>query len=226
MTSEKIDLLVKALIKAKGAFKPVEKTKVNPYFKSKYADLGAIMDAVNKPLHDNGITVIQTTDTDALGPVLVTTLAHESGQFISGRYPISAAKADPQAVGSAVTYARRYGLSAILTVVADDDDDGNAATQPKAQPERQQYATPAKSNMATPGPTITEGQGKRLYAIWKKANRQDEEVRSHIKAKYGFNSTKDITRDTYDEICTWVESGQAAFSAESGADAEIEQVPF
>lgn len=225
MTSEKIDLLIKALIKAKAQFGAVEKNRTNPYFKSKYADLGAVNDAVTGPLHDNGLTVMQTTAVRDDGtPVLVTTLAHESGQFISGQYPLLSAKNDPQGLGSALTYGRRYALSALLSVVADDDDDGNAA-QDKAVSKAPVSATPkTNTTVATTagGPVITEGQGRRLYAIWKNANRQDDEVRGYIKAKYGFNSTKEITKDTYEDIVKWVESKEP-FPA---ADAEIEETPF
>lgn len=144
MTSEKIDLLVKALIKAKAKFKSFEKTKENPYFKSKYADLGAVDAATSAALHENGLIVVQPTGVLNGTPVLETILAHESGQFISGTYPLIPTKNDPQMLGSALTYARRYALSALLTVVADDDDDGNAASAPaKPSATTQQKAAPA-----------------------------------------------------------------------------------
>lgn len=146
MKSEKVDLLVKALIKAKCAFGPVVKSRENPFFKSKYADLSAIEEAVRGALDLNGLCVVQTTEVLAAGSVLVTTLYHESGQWVSGQYPLNPVKNDPQGMGSAVTYGRRYALSALLGIVADEDDDGNAASHTSHKTES---AKPAKSGELT-----------------------------------------------------------------------------
>lgn len=127
-TSEQINELAAAMAKAQGAFDHAKKDVANAFFKSKYADLASVIDAAKKPLADNGLTVIQTTEFDeSHGVILVTTLAHSSGQWITGRYPIHPVKNDPQSFGSAITYARRYCFSAI-TGIAADDDDGNAAS--------------------------------------------------------------------------------------------------
>lgn len=126
--SESIKDLAAAMAKAQGAFDHAKKDVSNTFFKSKYADLASVIDAAKKPLADNGLSVIQTTEFDeSHGVILVTTLAHSSGQWISGRYPINPVKNDPQSMGSATTYARRYCFSAI-TGIAADDDDGNAAS--------------------------------------------------------------------------------------------------
>lgn len=126
--SESIKNLAIALNKAQGQFDHAKKESVNGHFKSKYADLASVIDAAKKPLAENGLAVIQTTDFDeVIGTYLVTTLVHVSGEWISGRYPLNPIKNDPQAMGSSVTYARRYMFSAI-TGIAADDDDGNAAS--------------------------------------------------------------------------------------------------
>ena len=125
--SESIGELAAALAKAQGEFKHAKKDVANLFFKSKYADLSSVIDAAKKPLSDNGLAVIQTMAIKESGVVLITTLAHSSGQWIEGSYPISPIKNDPQAYGSACTYARRYCFSAI-TGIAADDDDGNAAS--------------------------------------------------------------------------------------------------
>jgi hypothetical protein len=126
--SESIAELAAAMAKAQGAFDHAKKDVSNAFFKSKYADLASVIDAAKKPLADNGLTVIQTTEFDeSNGVFLITTLAHSSGQWISGRYPVNPVKNDPQSFGSAITYARRYCFSAI-TGIAADDDDGNAAS--------------------------------------------------------------------------------------------------
>jgi hypothetical protein len=126
MQSEQIDKLTEAMAKAQAVMENATLNKINPHFKSKYADLAAIFDAVRKPLAAQGLIVTQTTELREGGFVLVTTLAHSSGQFIKSEYPLPVA-GKPQEVGSALTYARRYSLSAITGIAADEDDDANAA---------------------------------------------------------------------------------------------------
>jgi len=117
-----------AFLTLQAAIRPAIKDATNPAFRSKYADLGAVWEAIKTPLQDAGFVVIQAPDFDAETMWLTTTIMHTSGESISGRYPIRPVKQDPQGYGSALTYARRYSLSAMLGVIADDDDDGNAAS--------------------------------------------------------------------------------------------------
>ncbi len=127
-----------AYIKAKNAFGPALKDKTNPAFRSKYADLGACIDAVEQPLLDNGIAFIQETFEDAAGVTVETVFLHESGEERRcGKLHVPAAKHDPQGYGSALTYARRYSLMAACGI-APEDDDGNAGTHAK----REQDARP------------------------------------------------------------------------------------
>jgi hypothetical protein len=127
--SESIKDLAAALSKAQGAFDHAKKDQDNPFFKSRYADLASCIDAAKKSLADNGLSVCQVCETTESGDiVLETILMHSSGEWISGTYPIRPIKGDPQAYGSAITYARRYCFSAI-TGIASDDDDGNGASQ-------------------------------------------------------------------------------------------------
>ncbi len=132
MKSETIGNLAKALSIAQGQFEHAKKDSANPFFKSTYANLASVIDAAKKPLADNGLAVIQTTEIIDAEIVLETTLAHVSGEWINGNYPIRPIKNDPQSVGSAITYARRYAFSAI-TGIAADDDDGNAGSAPKKE---------------------------------------------------------------------------------------------
>lgn len=126
--------LITALIKAKAEFLPIRKDKVNPFFKSKYADLDSILNATEKALGKHGLTIIQTLNDYSL----ITTLWHISGESIESRYPLEAAedgkRSKSQSLGAALTYARRYAICAILNITADDDEDGNEAksTQPTA----------------------------------------------------------------------------------------------
>lgn len=130
-----------AFVKAKKAFSPALKDKTNPAFRSKYADLGACLEAVNDALLENGIALYQETHEDATGVTVETVLLHETGESIrSGKLHVPAAKQDPQGYGSALTYARRYSLMAACGI-APEDDDGNAATAGK---QRQDAAPPAQ----------------------------------------------------------------------------------
>ena len=132
---ETINELTKALSKMQGELTSVPKESINPFFKSKYASLDAIWDTIRKPLSLNGLSIIQLTGSDGNGIFIKTMLCHSTGQFVESYLPINAKASDPQSVGSAITYARRYALSAILGVSADDDDDAEAATH-KATPKK------------------------------------------------------------------------------------------
>jgi len=127
--SEQINELAKALSVAQGQIKGALKDSNNPFFKSKYADLSSVWEACREQLSKNGLSVIQTTcDAPDKGVSVVTTLAHESGQWVRGHLTLEPKDKTPQGYGSAITYARRYALAAIVGV-APEDDDGNAASR-------------------------------------------------------------------------------------------------
>jgi hypothetical protein len=131
--SEQIDLLSKALVGAQGEFTAVPRGSENPFFHSSYADLATVVQAASPVLAKHGLAVSQFPSREDGAPVLVTYLLHESGQYISHSMPLTPTKSDPQAVGSAITYARRYAFSAVLGLVTEADDDGNAASQRQPQ---------------------------------------------------------------------------------------------
>jgi len=120
--SSSIAALAAALAKAQAEMSGATKDSANPYFKSKYADLQSVWSACRKPLTDNGLSVIQTSQPTKHGLMLVTTLAHSSGEWIRGYMPILAKDATAQSQGSGITYARRYALAAICGVYQADDD--------------------------------------------------------------------------------------------------------
>lgn len=123
-----------ALVKAQKQFGPALKTSTNPHFRSKYADLAAVVEAVIDALNDNGIAMIQALHECNDGVIVSTTFIHESGEVIDcGKLHVPAAKQDPQGYGSALTYARRYSLMAAAGI-APEDDDGNASSRkPKSE---------------------------------------------------------------------------------------------
>jgi len=120
-----------AMVKAQKAYGPALKRSLNPHFGKKYADLAACIEAVIDALNDNGIALTQTCHESPDGVIVETTLVHESGESWSGgKLFVPAEKRDPQKFGSALTYARRYSLSATCGI-APEDDDANAASDPK-----------------------------------------------------------------------------------------------
>lgn len=121
-TSDSINELAAALAKAQAAMKNAPLNKENPHFHSRYADLAGIRDAVIPALSAQGLAVVQVLDVSRV----LTRLIHASGQWIESACPLPPS-ADMQKLGSAITYARRYSLSALCCIAADDDDDANAA---------------------------------------------------------------------------------------------------
>lgn len=136
--SEQIGELAKAIAAAQAKLKPVKKECENPFFKSRYADLAAVWEAL-KPFHEEGIAITQMPFDAGEGMVGITTqLTHTSGQWIAGSLALPASKDDAQGVGSAITYCRRYSLGCMTGVVTEEDDDGNQATQAKPAQRYQQ----------------------------------------------------------------------------------------
>lgn len=128
MKSETIDLLATALAAAQGELKNAKINRQNPHFKNRYADLASVRDAISPALTKHGIAVTQTMKVSEGAFMLETMLIHKSGQWIASDYPLPL-NAKPQELGSALTYARRYSLSSLVNIAADDDDDAEAATK-------------------------------------------------------------------------------------------------
>jgi hypothetical protein len=193
--SENIAEIIKALIKIQPQLKPAIKDKANPFLKSKYADLSGVWDSCRDLLKESGLAVVQVCGIGDNGSYLETILMHESGQWISGKYPLKPVKDDdPQAMGSAMTYARRYNLAAILGIVTDDDDaEGAMGRQTESKPKTATRPEPQR-DPAIPAPkAATQEQLNKLDA-YKKAGK-------NIKIKvdtYGWSITK-LSELTYDQ---------------------------
>lgn len=117
-----------ALAAAQAQMGKALKSANNPHFKSKYADLSSVVDATMPALNANGIAVIQPMQESETGRVVMTKFIHTSGEVLECAIPLIVAKNDMQGMGSAITYARRYGLMS-LAGIAPEDDDGNAAAK-------------------------------------------------------------------------------------------------
>jgi len=129
-SSESIKTLSAALNKAQKEIGSAHKGANNPFYKSKYADLGAVMEACKDALNKNGVTVLQPVDTAETGTFVETVLLHECGEWVSSSLKVSCKNPEnPQEMGSAISYARRYSLQSIMFIPAEDDD-GEKATAP------------------------------------------------------------------------------------------------
>ena len=146
-TSEQVTEIFKALVKAQGETKNATKDAENPYFGSKYADLSSIIEATKKPLSDNGLAVIQSPSTEQGSVTITTRIIHISGQWIESSLTFVVQKSDPQSIGSAITYGRRYTWAAMLGITQEDDD-GNGGSDQKPDPKGNQNRT---GNQTKPG---------------------------------------------------------------------------
>ena len=173
-----MEKIASALVKAQRAFGPALKTHTNPAFRSRYADLGACIEAVIDALNGAGIALIQKQHPNEGGVTVETIFVHESGEILSaGLLSVPAVKQDPQGYGSALTYARRYSLMAACGI-APEDDDGNAASQPQQSQARgrpahqkQTHAAPTTADMDAMAMEIEScATLPELQAAWKKAN--------------------------------------------------------
>ena len=157
--SESIALLAGALAKAQLQIEPASKNATNPHFRSHYADLASIWDACRGPLNTNGLSIVQFPCDGEVGRTgLCTMLLHSSGEWISEVVTTRSQKDDPQGLGSALTYLRRYALAAVVGVTATEDDDGNAASTPAnarvAAPAPRPYIPPPVSPPAVNAPSV------------------------------------------------------------------------
>lgn len=141
MQSDSIANLAASLAKAQPLIEGAIKDKTNPHFRSQYADLGNVVDAIKPAIAKHGLSFIQRCHDNEAGAKVETLILHESGEWIScGIIAVPASKHDAQGFGSALTYARRYSLSAAFGV-APEDDDGNAASKKKQAPLVAQYGS-------------------------------------------------------------------------------------
>jgi hypothetical protein len=170
-----------ALAKAQATMRGAAKDRTNPHFKAKYADLASVWDACRESLTANDLAVVQPVAADGNTVIVTTVLIHKSGEFISSELRVAAQQNTPQAIGSAITYARRYGLSSMVGV-APEDDDGEAATSRNFNSYRQSVQSMVGSE-AKPEPTavsVPDAVDQEIVAIREaiQGARTDEELAS------------------------------------------------
>ena len=184
--SESIVELAKALAKFQSEVKQPLKDANNPFFKSKYVPLENVVEAITTTAGPLGLSFTQWATTTENGTPGVSTLVmHDSGEWIE--YPPIYAKpqkADPQGIGSVITYLKRYALSAVFGITSDSDDDGNAASAPpsgqRQQQQRPQQPTPPKLRYG-----LTPQQISELWNDWKFAKNEDnKEFEAFCKSQF------------------------------------------
>lgn len=158
-TSESIGKLALALSKAQAVMRPAVKDAENPFFKSNYADLESVWNAIREPLAQNELSVSQLTsyNDEAKHYCINTLLMHSSGEYILGSYPLLAKDTSPQAMGSATSYARRYALAAALGVTQADED-AEAAQKVYRAPNTSGFVTTEFPKTTSSGTTTTVGE--------------------------------------------------------------------
>ena len=213
--SESIIELAKALSNLQGKMVAVKKDAINPFYKSKYATLDTIWEAIRKPLSENGLSIVQTMNLVGDKSILETTLYHISGEWISGTQLVNPVKDDPQSLGSAISYARRYSLSAILGIVTDEDDDANIATKPEAKPKTKEEPKSAEKPVSSTTetsqksePSISVAQTKKIYALVKEKGITTDQARAYLKKIFNKMSTKELTISEASRLIEDIEAGK------------------
>lgn len=140
--SESIKNFADAMSKAQGTMRNAARDSVNPHFKSRYADLASVIDAIREPATSNGLSWSQGLGGDGKILVCTTRIMHSSGEWIESDLTIIPTKPDSQGIGSASTYAKRYSLSSMFGISSEDDDDGNGASRTASAPQREVPAAP------------------------------------------------------------------------------------
>ena len=175
--SDNIAELAKALSKAQADMSGAKKSSNNPFFKSKYADLKEVIECVKEPFADNGLSFVQFPISNDGFAGVETVIMHSSGEWISNEYMLKVSKNDPQGIGSAITYARRYALQAACGVPSEDDDGESAmgrppkqkkAPEPKPKPKPKQTKTEAIELLAA-----AEDFSK-LVGAWNKVSKENK----------------------------------------------------
>ncbi len=211
--SETLGKLFEALAKAQSEMKPAVMDMKNPHYNSRYASLTSIQDAYREPLAKHGLAVIQQIFYDGDAYWIRTLLGHASGEWISNEFKLLVDKNNMQGLGSAVTYARRYGISSLVGVVDTEDDDGNAAgttppkteTKPKPPAENAPKVTPKSETKPKDDAMIYLERMKRLFALADERSWSQEAIKLYIEEAFGIQSTKQLTDEQYADLIATIQ---------------------
>lgn len=192
--SESIKELVTALSKVQSVLQTAHKSTKNPFFHSNYADLRAIWDVAKQPLTNNGLSIVQIPEIEGENIILLTMLAHISGEYIISRYKVNPMRQvkdkgweksdDPQSIGSAITYARRYALCAMVGIVTEEEDDDGESAMGRGKKNGEQKGAIIDEGKQFSPPSdpehedgISEKQTKALWAISKNLGWSEDKIK-------------------------------------------------
>jgi hypothetical protein len=212
--SESIQALAKALAEAQGEIENAHKNAKNPHFKSDYADLAEIINTVRPVLSRHGLAVIQMPGYVDGVVTVDTLLTHSSGEWVRGTSGAPLQKQDPQGVGSACTYLRRYSLSALCNIAQEDDDGERSVVR---QPRQDPVAAMATASMDVPATSAQLG----LIATMSESHVITEKERDGLARRMSSGMTKDDAKKALDWLKTELRM-RKAIEAEEAAQAEQE----
>lgn len=192
-TSETVTKIADGLLVVQNEIKGMRPDATNPFFKNKYITLDGILEYIRPILTNAGIIVMQNAHGEGEYAEVTTTLLHISGEYIqTDTLKVRPTKNDAQQMGSAITYAKRYQLSALLGISSEIDDDGNKATHGTDKP-------------VAKGGTLSAAQIKRFYTLASIAGINESTARETVKKKYGVEPIQ-MNRDQYNEVCKSLEA--------------------
>lgn len=212
-TSEDVSALIPALCKAQAEIKPAKFNKQNTFTKSKYADLGAIQESCKLPLILNGLLVIQDAVTKDNRVDVTTRIVHSTGQWIeSEALSVPFSKVDAHGVGAAITYGRRYSLSALLCISTEEDDDGNSSVDHDERKNSRPAVPPSKKS-----PVISEEQTKNIeYAMSFCTSSFKDNFKKHMKERFQATEYKDIPLESFSTVMNGINLHLANLEKEKG----------
>lgn len=205
--SESIANLAKALAAFQAEVSNPKNIADNPFFKSEYAPLDEVLRVVRPLLAKNGLSVLQFPSADGEHVSITTIIMHSSGEWLEAdQLKMRPVKNDPQAIGSAITYARRYSLCAVLGIVGESDDDGNEASHPQHSQETPRPASEMqfKHPQETPQPA-SEMQLRKIFVVARELGMTPGSLKELLKQEYDVESSKQLTKRQASDVITHLE---------------------
>lgn len=197
--SDSISELAKAFAKTQQELKQPLKDAENPFFKSTYVPLENVAESITEAATKNGLSFSQEPSFDDNMVIVTTLVMHSSGEWIEyAPLKMKPVKNDPQAFGSAITYAKRYALSAIFGVTSDKDDDGNEATRPQ-EPQRQQKTTRTAQTKQYISSEKVKQYENDVQDLIKSTGKNDGSIMGALLNHVGATMIKNITTDKTNE---------------------------
>ena len=189
--SESIAKLAAGLLAFQDEVKDPARDGENPHFRSKYVQIDGLLAAVRPILAQHGLSVVQSTGGDGQNVTITTMILHTSGEWLkTDALTLRAQQATPQGAGSAITYGRRYSLSAALGVAWDDDDDGNAASTP---PKAEKKAAPKAKTKEDPKAPRKVGSLRAIASAAKEIGVTNDDIKEVMRRHYNKETSNELT---------------------------------